>query len=149
MIRRCARCGTELGPFESDHPDGRVRVFGRRRPVPVYDGIEEYLCKPCHLDKGVLDRSAGVEGTDTVTVELLVGRRASWAAFLALGHKPITLTPRHLSDLARVLEDVRRTIRIATVVLRLVASELHRRGHDDLAATLAGVALLLGGRRKR
>ena len=148
MTRRCTCCGVELVRLEADHPDGRVRSWRSRRSLPVYPEIVEDLCVPCHQDKGLFDRAAGVEGASVVSLQLILGRRASWAAFLAHGRRQVTLEASHLSDLALVLEHMRTTLLVVGTVIHVVATELHRRGHDDLAASLDGVAWLIGGPSK-
>jgi hypothetical protein len=144
----CTRCRSFSRRLEADHPDGRIRGTRRRRAaIPVYPTAVIRLCPDCHLGRGIVDRGAGCEGASWASVWLLIRRRAAWAGWFALADHPITLESEHLADLARVLDDVVRTVAICSSVLSGLAEELHRRGADDLGAVVDGVTLLLGGPR--
>lgn len=145
---RCTRCGEAVERVEADHPDGRTRPWWARRraAMPVYPEVTVDLCVRCHSGKGIVDRGAGVEGAETASVWLLLARRSAWAGWLGLSGRPITLVSRHLSDLARVLQDTARTVGVCSLVLAWVAKELHRRQLHELASVVAGVAFLLGRR---
>jgi hypothetical protein len=146
VTRICTRCGAASPRIEADHPDGRTRPgwLRRRAAVPVYPEATADLCATCHVGKGMVDRSAGIEGADGLTLWLLVRRRASWAGWFALTHGVLALRPAHLADLARAMEDAANAMATCSIVLVDVAAELHRRGIHDLAATVEGVAVLLG-----